>query len=211
MNILVKKKESTNITIKQIVALLHESFQERQNQGLNYTCSSINDEQFVNKTKEGIIFVAVDESTNELIGTSTLNIHNKKHKYGYMEYVAIKSTYKHGGIGSLLFEHLRKEAIFLGCEYIISDTSTKASSAVRYHLKNGFKIIGLESYRSTNYWSYVFRMQLKPSLIWNNSLYLKTRFILSFLFIYMTRNIDGSDTRIGKVIKKIRKECMNCH
>ena len=207
MNILVYKRKSTNITIKQIVTLLHESFQERLNEGLHYTCSSITEEQFIKKTKDGIIFVAVDESTNELIGTSTLNVHNEKQKYGYMEYVAIKNTYKHGGIGSLLLKHLRKEAMALGCEYIISDTSTKASSAVRYHLKNGFKIVGLESYRSTNYWSYVFRMQLRPSFIWNNSLYLKTRYILSFIFIKMTRTIDGSDTWIGKVIKVIRKGC----
>lgn len=212
MNIKVKtiNKEKPDISYKEIVDLIHESFQERLKQGLHYSCSYITERQFVEKTKNGIVFIAIDTGTNTLVGTSTLNIHvNKGIKYGYMEYVAIRSNNKHSGIGTQLICTLKEKAKKNECAYILSDTSTKATSAVRYHLKNGFKIIGLESYRSTNYWSYVFRMQIAPSRLWHNSLFLKFHYWNSYVFIKLTRNIDGTDTRLGFLYKRIKKLCKN--
>lgn len=206
MKIYITTREETNVSYEDIVNLLHESFQERLEQGLKYTCSYINVEQFIEKTRNGIILVAIDSNNNELVGTGTINIIKyKRHKYGYFEYDAISSKYKRKGIASKLIKKRKQIAINNGCEYILSDTSTKATSAVIYHLKNGFKIVGLESYRSTNYYSYVFRMQLKPSLIWNNCIFIKIHFILSYIFIKLTRNIDGGDTKIGKIYKRLCK------
>ncbi len=207
----IYKREEVGISYKQIVDLMHESFQERLDHGLKYTCSFMTEQQFIEKTENGLIFVALDEDSGELVGTSTLNIHTDgKQKYGYMEYVAIKSDCKHKGIGSLLLRNLRQKATEeAGCSYVLSDTSVKASSAVLYHLKNGFKIIGLESYRSTNYWSYVFRMQLEPSFLWNNPVFLKLHYWLSYVFIKTTRDINGNDTSLGKVYKNLRKICKN--
>jgi len=205
------KREEAGISYKQIVDLLHESFQERLAQGLRYSCSYMTEEQFIEKTKNGMIFVAIDDESGDLVGTSTLNIHSDgKQKYGYMEYVAIRSDYKHQGIGSLLLLLLRlKAAKDAGCSYVMSDTSVKAESAVHYHLKNGFKIIGLESYRSTNYWSYVFRMQLVPSALWENPIYRKLHYFFSYIFIKTTRDINGNDTTFGVFYKKMRRLCKN--
>lgn len=204
MKIRVYRREATDISYRQIVDLLHDSFQERLEQGLYYTCSFLTEEKYIQKTQEAIIFVAIDEDTKEFVGTNTLMIFSDKNrkKYGYMEYVAISNTCKRSGVGTLLIDSLHKEAESQHCSFVLSDTSTKAESAVRYHLKNGFKIVGLESYRSTNYWSYVFRMQLAPSLLWNNTVFIKLKFLCSFLFIKATRNIDGTDTWIGKLYKK---------
>ena len=205
------KREEVDISYKQIVELIHESFQERLGQGLRYSCSFMTEQQYVEKTKNGLIFVAIDEESGAFVGTCTLNIHiDGETRYGYMEYVAIKSDYKHKGIGSLLLQQLRQKAIMeMGCSYVLSDTSVKADSAIRFHLKNGFKIIGLESYRSTNYWSYVFRMQLEPSFLWNNSVFLKLHYWCSYAFIKTTRDINGNDTSLGKIYKKLTKICKN--
>ena len=209
MEIVTCFKEETDISYKQIVDLLHDSFQERLEQGLHYTCSYITEEEYIQKTKGGSIFVAVDLETGDLAGTSTLNIYqDNKSKYGYMEYVAIANKYKHQGVGSLLLQRLRHEAVAkAGCHYILSDTSTKANSAVVFHLKNGFKIVGFESYRSTDYWSYVFRMQLTSSFLWENVFFRIIHFMGSFLFIKVTRNMDGSDTWFGKQYKRLREIC----
>lgn len=208
MSIGVLTHEEAHVSYAQIVNLIHESFEERLEQGLRYSCSSITTEQYIEKTKKGIIFVAVNEDTNELVGTCVLNLINgKRGKHGYMEYVAISSSYKHCGIGSMLVERLRNSGIQEGCSFILSDTSTKAASAVKFHLKNDFRIIGLESYRSTNYWSYVFRMQLTPSFIWNNPVFLKLHYWHSYIFIKTTRDINGNDTTMGKIYKKIRRLC----
>lgn len=209
MNIEIYYKEETDVSYKQIVDLLHDSFHERIEQGLHYTCSFITEEEYIQKTRGGLVFVAIDLKTGELAGTNTLNIFfDRKGKYGYMEYVAIANNYKHRGVGSLLLQRLRQEAVTkVGCRFILSDTSTRADSAVNYHLKNGFEIIGLESYRSTNYWSYVFRMQLSPSFLWENVLFQKIHFLCSYVFIKVTRNMDGTDTWFGVQYKTIRNLC----
>ena len=211
MNIEVLNKAESNISYRQIVELLHESFQERLRQGLHYSCSSITIEEYIEKTKNGVVYVAIDKDTEVLAGTCTLNIFNEKSiRYGYMEFVGVAGNYKHKGVGMALLQRLRYEAKeILGFQYILSDTSVDAVSAVSFHLKNGFRIIGLESYRSTNYWSYVFRLQLAPSILWHNSLFLKCHYWCSYAFMKVTRKIDGSDTWAGTLYKRTRHLCRN--
>lgn len=204
------KREEACVSYKDIVELIHESFQERLDKGLRYSCSFMTEEQYIQKTKDGIIFVAVDEESGCLAGTAVLNLRfDGKRKYGYFEFAAGNNSYKHCGIGSLLLLLRKEAAMNAECSYILSDTSTKAESAVKYHLKNGFKIVGYESYRSTNYWSYVFRMQLEPSVFWNNNVFLKFHFFCSYIFIKLTRTIDGDDTCLGKIYKQLKNICKN--
>ena len=210
MNIQIYIKQATNISYRQIVTLMHESFQERLDKGLHYSCSSMTEEQFIEKSKKGMVFVAIDKGSNSLVGTTTLNIYSKnKKKVGYMEFVAIDNNYKHKGIGTMLLQQCQRTAKEIGASHILSDTSTKATSAVKWHLKNGFKIVGIESFRSTNYWSYVFRMQLEPSIIWNNCYFLKLYYLRSYLIIKLSRHIAGADTKLGKFFKKTQKICKN--
>ena len=210
MDIAILTREEANVSYTQIIELIHESFQERLDQGLNYSCSTMNVEQYKKKTKKGVVFVAIDRATGNLAGTITLNFLEKlREKHGYMEYVAIKNNYKHCGIGSILVNRIRNYGIQEGCDYILSDTSIKAISAVKFHLKNGFRIIGLESYRSTNYWSYVFRMQIKPSFLWSNPVFLKLHYWQSYFFMKMTRDINGNDTTMGRIHKRMRELCRN--
>ena len=210
MNIEILTREQSKVSYAQLVELMHESFQERIDAGLNYSCSSMDEIKYKEKTKDGIIFVAIDKDKGTLAGSTTLNLHcDNNEVYGYMEFVSIHSTYKHCGIGSKLVNQIKRCGVEKGCRYILSDTSINALSAVNFHLKNGFKIIGLESYRSTNYWSYVFRMQLSPSIIWNNQMFLKVHYWLSYLFIKVTRDINGNDTKYGIIYKKLIRLCRN--
>lgn len=203
------RREETSISYKQIIDLIHESFKERLAQGLKYTCSFMSEEDYIKNTQGGGVYVAIDTSNNILAGTVTIKMHTDgKSQYGYMEYLSIKNEYKHKGVGSLLLEHI-SETELIGCDYILSDTSTEADSAIRFHLKHGFNIIGLESYRSTNYWSYVFRKQLAPSKLWHNSIFMKIHYGISYILIKTTRDIDGNDTIIGNCCKIIRKACRN--
>lgn len=210
MSVVIHKIEETNYTLKDVVNLLHEAFQERLNQGLHYSCSYITEEQFREKTANGIVCVAIDDELG-LCGTATITMKVDKRnvKYGYNEYNGIRSDMKRKGIGTLLYIYIEREALKNGCKYLMSDTSTQAKSAIKYHLKNGFKIVGLESYRSTNYWSYVFRKQLVPSKMWNNTFYCKWQYLKSWIFIKSTRDINGNDTFGGRLYKTLRKRCKN--
>lgn len=207
MQIKIFTKEEANVSYKDLVELIHDSFQERLSQGLKYTTSFMTKEEYIDKTKDGVIFVAIDNDTNALVGTGTLNLLVDKtgSKYGYIEFDAIKERYKRKGIGTMLMKNRIEYAQKLGCNYLLSDTSVNADSAVRYHLKNGFRIIGLESYSSTNYYSYIFRKQLTPSFFWCNSILVKIHYFCSFLLIKATKSKRGKCNWLGKQIKKICK------
>lgn len=203
MILVIKERESAGVSYQQVVDLLHESFRERLDAGLHYSASSLTVESLIERTKHGYIYVAFSDE-GVMVGVSVLNIkYHRNTKFGYFEYCAVKDGYKHCGIGTALLNYRKEVAISEGCEYILSDTSIKAESAIKYHLRNGFEIVGYESFRSTNYWSYVFRMQLLHPSVWDYGIYRKISYCLSFVFIRLTRTIDGRDTFAGKVYKKL--------
>ena len=211
MEVVVKLLGETKFTYQQIVDLMHESFDERLQQGLNFTCSSMTTDQYEDKVKDGFTFVAFNPESEELLGTATLHIRKDKKDvtYGYHEYLAVSPKAKHLGIGTkLLNKRLLLLLLSRGGKYVMSDTACGATSSVNWHLKNGFHIYELESYRSTNYWSFVFIKYLDDS-VKRTPLQLKLHFWKSFLFIKTTRNVDGTDTTLGKLYKKMKQACKN--
>jgi len=208
MQIDIRLLSDTSITYQQIVEMMHESFEERIRQGLHFTCSSMTAEQFEKKVHDGFTFVALNPETNELLGTATLHINKDKNGivYGYNEYLAVSPKAKHLGVGTKLLKERLLLLLSHGGKYVMSDTACGAKSSVNWHLKNGFQIYELESYRSTNYWSYVFIKYLDDA-IKKTSLHIKLHYWCSWLFIKTTRNKNGNDTLLGNIYKKIK--CKN--
>lgn len=206
MQFTIKLLSESDITYQQIADLQHAAFEERLNQGLRFTCSVMTAEQFEAKMNDGYVFLALNEDSNELLGTVTIHLYTDKSSdlYGYHEFLAVSPLAKHSGVGISLAQAWQKLLLEKGAKYVLSDTACGAISSVKWHLKNGFKIIGLESYRSTNYWSYVFRRQLIPSKKWDNPLYCKWQYIKSWLFIKITRDINGKDTAVGRLYKRLK-------
>lgn len=207
MNIVIDRVENTAVSYKQILDLIHQSFVERIQQGLLFTCSTLTEEEFINKTKDGLVFVAMDKDTNDLIGTVTVHIRKNKRNitYGYHEYLAVSPIAKRNGVGTKLLAKVMAIVMDTNGEYIESDTAVLAESSVNWHLKNGFKIVGLQSFQTTNYYSYIFRKQLAPSWKWNNDIYLKMVYVCSLFRTKLLKKEDGHYTIIGIVLKKMMK------
>lgn len=205
MNVVIKRKEETNVSYEQIVDLMHESFQERLNQGLKFTCSFMGVDEYKRKTENGVIFVAIDKDVNGLMGTVTVHIRRDENNvnYGYNEYLAVHPKAKHCGIGCRLESALESECKKNDCEYILCDTAVGATSSVKYHLKNQFKIVGLRSFPSTNYFSYLFRKQITPSKKWDSDLYCKCVYFKSFIVTKLKLKKDGGLTFFYSIYKKI--------
>lgn len=210
MKVEVKLLSETNISYQQITDLLHEAFEERLEQGMRFTCSTMTAKLLEEKISDGYVFVALNPTTNELIGTVTIHVDTDKKGivFGYHEYLAVSPKAKHTGVGTRLSQAWINFLQNKGAKYVMSDTACGALSSVKWHLKNGFYIYGLESYRSTNYWSYVFIKYLDKSEKKRN-IEIKLHFLWSWFFIRITRDIKGSDTMLGKIYKKIKKECKN--
>lgn len=205
MSVVVDRLENTAVSYKQLIELIHHSFEERIQQGLFFTCSTMTEEKYINKTKDGVVLVAMDNETNELLGTATIHIRkdNRNIIYGYNEYLAISPSAKRKGIGTKLLEKQMMIVINANGEYIESDTAVGAKSSVCWHLKNGFKIVGLQSFISTNYYSYVFRKQLVMSKKWNNEILVKLIYLFSAFRTKILKKENGEYTVFGVALKRI--------
>ena len=208
MDVVIRRFEETNFSYDQIVNLMHDAFEERLKQGLNFTCSSMSVEQYKNKNADGIIFVAVNKKDNSLVGTAVVHIQKDECGvlYGYNEDIAVSPMVKRCGIGSMLQKALEEVCGRAGCSYMMCDTAVGARSSVKYHKKNGYKIVAMKSYSSTNYYSYLFRKQLDKNSKWSNSLYCKFRFLKSFFKIRICFRKDGTKTNFYERYSKCKKK-----
>lgn len=205
MNVIIKKREEANISYEQIVDLMHASFEERLQQGLNFQCSSMTVDEFKKNTESSTILVAIDSDSGMFLGFDVVTIkENRKYvKYAVIQDLSISPKVKRCGVGSLLLKEGLRLVNTAGCKYIMSTTAVDAESSVKFHLKQGYKIIGLDSFPTTNYYSYIFRLYLQPS-IWQNFLFCRMKYVVSYLKTHLTKKKNGSFTLFGSVLRKCR-------
>lgn len=191
------------VSWEEIARLLHDSFQERLVQGMNFTCSFFTAEELERSSRGCSVLVALDRVANDyLAGTVTFELQSESR--AYHSNLAVAPDYKNKGIATLLLKSFVALAENKGCTYIISDTAQNATSSIIWHLKNGFIPIRLRSFPSTNYYSIVFRKQLKKHWFWSNETFCRIHFALSSALCPLYRHEDGSLTVIGKLIDRLR-------
>lgn len=195
MNIEIRQKDDS-ISWEELTNLFHEAFQERLDQGLHFTCSYFTPEDLERRSANNTVLVAIDNDVGKLVGTVSIEIINDDNGiWAHHLNLAVKPEYKGQGIATLLLKRLLAIAKANGCDYVISDTAVGAKSSVRWHLKNGFRIIELISWKSTNYYSYVFRQQLVHDSKWSNPLYCKLHFLKNSIQCRMYHLENGEDRK----------------
>ena len=203
MNIVIDTIKNTTVTYKQVIDLMHESFEERLEQGLHFSCSSMTEQYFTERTKGSEVIVAIDKDTRALLGTATFHIYELSRSMDF-EYVAIAPQCKGHGIATMIFtQYVLPMAESSGCGYILSTTATKADSSIRWHKKQGFRIIGQASFSDTNYYSYVFRKQLIHPSKWDCKAYTSLLSFYRMVITRMTRSADGSYTFLGRLKEQV--------
>ena len=181
----IKLLSETGITLRQIYDLIQYVYQERVKQGMNFWATTVGFDDFKKEYERNsaVVFVAIDDNSGELLGSGTIYIRNNgKKKYAHMTNAVVLPNKRRCGIGSKLKEARHQFAIQNGCSYISCTTGVNAVSSVLWHKKNGYKIIG-KSYW-LGYYSYRFRLQLTPSLLWNNNMFCKLIYIRSCIKLY---------------------------
>ena len=190
-----------NIPLEEFYRLLKDSFQERKDQGLDFTVLQYELEDLKKLLDVYPVVVAFDENPQtgerEYLGFQIVNIKGKEAMAGIL---AVSPKCKRTGIGSKIEELTQQFAIDEGCEYMSSNTSEDATSSVKWHLKNNYFKCKIASYSITNYYTIFFRKQLKYHWFWSNKL-LRTVYYRIYEFLYKCyRKKDGSLTTIGKLL-----------
>lgn len=185
-----------------ILNLIHLAFEERRLQGLHFTCIDYTLADIQKKAAKAKVYLAyINES---LVGCLFFRVFTKNDHYGYIEALSVHPDFKGRGVMSLLFNKTLIDAKLLNLEYIKSDTSVDANSSVKWHIKNGFKKVKLISSPKSNYYSYVFRNQLKSPSLWNVKVLTDLLFICSSIKCRLTRDRYGRYTLIGSILKKLK-------
>ena len=187
----VAKKEDT--PYEELFHVMKEAFKERSEQGLNFVCLSWSLDDFISKLKNNTILIARDtENDDKIIGFERLVFNNDFVALGI---IAILPDYKRGGVGMLLFNTAEQIVKSANYNYMAADTAVGAKSSVKWHLKNGFKKYELRSYKSTNYYSYIFRKQLVYHPKWSNPIYCKLHYWKSAIKCRMYTLANGEDRK----------------
>lgn len=186
--------------------LIHRAFDEHLKNGIEFTCSSFTLDDLKNKTKDGYI-TTVTSDDGRLQGFHFFSIRGT---IAHEEFLAVRPDCKRCGVASkMLSEEIKfltgyKSGKAVTC--MIGDTSIHAISSVRWHVGNGYKIIGLASFGCTNYYSYIFRRQLTSPSVWNSRIWCAFHYACSWLLCKSTKNKNGTLTALGKILKTAKNK-----
>ena len=151
------------------------------------------------------MFVAMDVETGELLATHSFKINRrKKSATGYI--LAVSPKAKREGIATRMLAIETDYIIKAGCTHLLGNTAVTAPWSVKWHLKNGYRIVGYKRSSKNSYYSYVFRKQLSCSFLWSGPLAPMTAhlsFCVSYAITRLCKTSTGQLTLLGRVAKKI--------
>ncbi len=205
----IKELSETKYTLKDIHEFINDVYEKRADAGIHFQALSNSTETIEHRIKDnhGIVFVAVDDHTQALLGTGTILFHTDERNIPYAGFIlaAVRPDVQGQGIGNLLRRRREECAKEHGCHYVISTTASNAKSSIQYHLKNGSRKYGFTSYKNSDYYSISFRKDFVGSFQ-GSSLYCFVRYHLTKIKTKLLFREDGSFTKFGSfcfdIIKK---------
>lgn len=178
-----------NLPYEELFDVMLAAFEERRQQGLNFQCLGFNLDDFIDEESGKSVSIARDCDMNDkVVGFQNVWVEDDHAVSGL---IAIHPNYKRKGIGSMLFQKTQEFAKKNGISFLTAGTAVDAKSSVKWHLRNGFRIVELASWPNTNYYSYNFRKQLVYDAKWSNPLFCKIHYWLSALKCKLMYLPDG--------------------
>jgi GNAT superfamily N-acetyltransferase len=162
-------------------------------------------EEFQERIRYVPMFVALDAETGELLGMHSFRP-QRKQKWCYGFRLAVAEAARREGIASRMLEYETEFIRQKGYRYLKGVTGTTADWSIRWHLKNGYRIIGYYHSPNDNFTNYVFRKQLAPSVFWGPTLgplTARLSFAVSWLVNHLFKHSDGRDNLLGKVARRM--------
>ncbi len=199
---LVKVLSDTKFTIKDIHDFIKTVYEKRADEGIHFQALSKSTESIEQRIDDnhGIVFVAVDEQSQELLGTGTILFHYDENHVLYAGFIleAVRPDVQGQGIGKMLKQQREVCAKERGCHYIISSTASNAVSSIKYQLKSGAKKYGFSSAKNSDYYSIYFRKDIVSSFK-GSALYCFIRYQVTKAKTKLLFHKDGSFTKLGEV------------
>ena len=214
MNIVIKTRKQHPVSDEKLYELYKASYQQWLEAGVDAQWLHHTLESFKNLIEHTIVYIAIEESSQELLGMHCLNInHKRKGIFGIC--LAVAPQYKQQGIATKLLLIESQQVRQRGFNYMKGVTEVSAIWSVRWHLKNGYHIVGYSRSENSNCASYTFRKQIATDIRHHPSdiLWLpflapisaKISFVISYLITIICKTRSGKLNAIGRLVKRIRK------
>ena len=210
--IIIKTNKEACVPVEALYELRKSAFQQWKDADLFTSAVDVPLVQFSRYLSDKLIFVAQDADTGELLAMRTLTL-NKKGCAAESN-LSVAPQAKRQGIGTQLLETEVEWLVKAGYRYTICSTATTATWSVKWHLKNGYYIVGYSHNERDNYASYKFRKQLfcdlhhHPSdLLWTRPLAPITArlcYWVSYTVAHLVHHRNGQLNWIGRLGKKLK-------
>ena len=220
--IIIKGRSKAGVTDEALFELVGESYRQWIEQGLECGWLHRSPEDFYKMIHPASVFVAQDAETGELLGMHCFRA--KKGSEGvYGFYLAVSPAAKRQGIASRMLAYEVERIRKAGYRYIKETTATTAAWSVRWHLRNGYRIIGYYHSPNDNFANYVFRKQLIPIrfsspaaiafilrhpvyALHSSALFCRLRFFLGYAATCLTKDSCGHNNIFGRMTRKLMRK-----
>lgn len=199
------------MSAEELYRLFKAAYQQWTDFGVYTPAKDTTLERFTQDISHMVVFVALDTDTNELLAMHALRLDKQKGRADGAN-LAVNPKAQHEGIASRMLEaevqRLRKN----GYRYMVGSTAIPATWSVRWHLKNGYYIVGYSRSERHNYASYIFRKQIAvdvrhhpTDLLWTRPLApitAKLRYWATYIATCICKDKAGKLNWIGRIIKR---------
>lgn len=205
-NITITTQKEAGISDEALYDLIQQSFRQWLDVGIDEPFLHFTLEEFKRTIHDAIVFVANDTVTGELLGTHTFQP-KQKENYIHGCFLAVAPKAQHKGIATRMIQFESEYFRKANYNYLRGFTSVNAVWSIKWHRKNGYHIIGYFLPTGGNQYNYIFRKQLKPSLVWSWPLAPITagiHFYKSYAIIKYCKDSAGQLNIIGRGARKIK-------
>ena len=198
------------MSVEELYELCKTAFQQWGDAELSLSEINTPIEQFQRYLSDKAVFIAQDEATGELLGMHTLRLNKRIGRVDGAN-LAVCPKAQHEGIASRMLQTEAQRLRKNGYRYMVGSTAIPATWSVRWHLKNGYRIVGYSRSEKRNYASYVFRKQIAidvrhhpTDLLWTKPLApitAKVRYWATYIATYICKDKAGRLNWIGRMVR----------
>ena len=212
--IIIKTYKEAEVSVEELYELRKAAFQQYTDEGLYTAVQHTAIDQFRLQLKGKVVFVALDEATGELLGMHTLRLNKRKGRVDGAN-LAVSPKVQHEGIASRMLQTEAQRLRKAGYRYMVGNTGIPAIWSVKWHLKNGYRIVGYSRSEKRNYPIYIFRKQIAidvrhhpTDLLWTRPVApvtAKLRYCLTWMATNVCKDKAGRLNWIGRMAKRSLK------
>ena len=224
--IIIKTNNVAEVSVEELYRLFKAAYQKWTECGIYTPAKETTLERFTQDISRMVTFVALDADTNELLGMHVLRLNKRKGRADGAN-LAVRPKAQHEGIASRMLQTEAQRLRTAGFRYMIGSTAIPATWSVRWHLKNGYYIVGYSrsekqtramlapTFRWENYASYIFRKQIAidvrhhpTDLLWTKPIAPVTArliYCLTWLATKICKDKAGRLNLIGRMAKRSMK------